>query len=126
LRELRRRAQVTIVASRYETFSYTTAEALSLGCPIVGACTGGIPEIVTDGVTGLLFQAGNAEDLAAKVIRLLKKTALAAQLGHQAGESCAEQFSPEVVAKQSIDFYRETLERWSQSRNGLLKTTARS
>ncbi|MBD2075037.1 glycosyltransferase family 4 protein [Phormidium sp. FACHB-592] len=125
LRELRRRAQVTIVASRYDNFPYTALEALSLGCPIVGACAGGIPEIVADGVSGLLFQAGNADDLAAKVIRLLKNPDLAAQLGHQAGESCAEQFSPEVVAKQSIDFYRETLERWSQSRNGSLKATTR-
>lgn len=117
LRELRRRAQVTVIASRYDNFPYTALEALSFGCPIVGACSGGIPEIVTDGVTGLLFQAGKAEDLAAQVIRLLRNPNLAAQLGQQAGERCAEQFSPEVVAKQSIDFYRETLERWSQSRN---------
>ena len=125
LRELRRRAQVTIVASRYDNFPYTALEALSLGCPIVGACAGGIPEIVADRVSGLLFQAGNADDLAAQVIWLLKNPDLAAQLGQRAGESCAEQFSPEVVAKQSIDFYRETLERWSRSKSGLLKTTAR-
>ncbi|XHX78878.1 MAG: glycosyltransferase family 4 protein [Stenomitos frigidus ULC029] len=117
LHELRQRAQVTVIASRYDNFPYTALEASSFGCPIVGACSGGIPEIVTDGVTGLLFQAGNAENLAAQVIRLLKNPNLAAQLGQQAGESCAEKFSPEVVAKQSIDFYRETLERWSRSKN---------
>jgi glycosyltransferase involved in cell wall biosynthesis len=119
LRELRRRSQITVVASRYETFSYTALEALSLGCPIVGACVGGIPEIVTDEVSGLLFQAGDAGDLATQISRLLRNPSLAAQLADQAGEDCAQRFAPDVVAKQSIDFYQETLERWSRSKASL-------
>jgi len=115
LRELRRRAQITVVASRYDNFPYTAIEALSLGCPIVGACVGGIPEIITDEVSGLLFQAGNAEALAAQLSRLLRNPNLAAQLGHQAGEECAKRFAPEVVAQQSVDFYQTTLELWSEA-----------
>ena len=119
LTELRRRAQITVVASRYDNFPYTALEALSFGCPIVAARTGGIPEIVTDGATGLLFQAGDAADLAAQLCRLLKDPALAAKLGHQAAESCAERFAPTVVAKQSSAFYQETLARWSSKHSGL-------
>ena len=111
--ELRRRAQITVVASRYDNFPYTALEALSLGCPIVAARTGGIPEIITDGVTGLLFQTGDADDLAMQLQHFLKKPDLAARLGHQAAESCAERFAPTVVAKQTSDLYQETLARWS-------------
>lgn len=114
LRELRRKAQLTIVASRYDNFPYTALEALSLGCPIVGACAGGIPEIITNEVSGLLFQTGDSEALATQIKQLLRNPVLAAQLGHQAGEDCAIRFAPEIVAKQSVDFYQRTLERWSQ------------
>ncbi|PSB33414.1 hypothetical protein C7B82_04515 [Stenomitos frigidus ULC18] len=119
LTDLRRRAQITVVASRYDNFPYTALEALSLGCPIVAARAGGIPEIVTDEVSGLLFQSGDAADLAIQLRRLLQDPGWAAQLGHQAAESCAERFSPTVVAQQSIDFYRETLARWSSSSGSL-------
>lgn len=111
---LRRRAQVTVVASRYETFSYTTLEALSLGCPLVAARAGGMAEIVTEGETGLLFQAGDAADLARQLRHLLANPAWAAQLGQQAGASCAARFAPTVVAQQSLAFYQATLERWKR------------
>lgn len=121
LTDLRRRAQMTVVASRYDNFPYTALEALSLGCPIVAARAGGIPEIINDGESGLLFQTGDAADLAAQISRLLKNPTLAAQLGHQAGEECAERFAPAVVAQQSIDFYQATLARWSLTKAGLQK-----
>jgi glycosyltransferase involved in cell wall biosynthesis len=117
LTELRRRAQITVVASRYDNFPYTALEALSLGCPIVAARAGGIPEIITDGVTGLLFKTGDAADLAVQLGYLLKNPELAAKLGHQAAESCAERFAPVVVAKQSSELYQETLARWSHNRS---------
>ena len=115
LTALRRRAQITVVASRYDNFPYTALEALSLGCPIVAARAGGIPEIITDGATGLLFQTGKAADLAVQLRHLLKDSDLAAKLGHQAAASCAARFAPVVIAKQSIEFYQETLARWCKS-----------
>ncbi len=123
LDKLRRRAQVTVIASRYDNFPYTALEALSAGCPIVGAKTGGIPEILTDGYSGLLFEGGEATDLAVKLLHILKNPNLAAQLGHQAGEECVRKFSLEVVAQQSVDFYRATLERWFRSRPASSRTS---
>lgn len=114
LQELRRRAHVTVIASRYDNFPYTALEALSLGCPVVGARVGGIPEIITDGVSGLLFQSGDARDLAAQITRLLANPELAARFGQQASEECSRRFAPDVVARQSIEFYQETLEHWGQ------------
>ncbi|MBW4472077.1 MAG: glycosyltransferase family 4 protein [Stenomitos rutilans HA7619-LM2] len=126
LYELRRKAQLTVVASRYDNFPYTALEALSLGCPIVGACAGGIPEIITNEVSGLLFQTGDATDLAAQINRLLSNPELAAKLGHHAGEECAMRFAPKVVAKQSSDFYQKTLEHSSRSKVGFPTTSART
>lgn len=125
LQALRRKAQLTVIASRYDNFPYTALEALSLGCPIVGACVGGIPEIITDEVSGLLFQSGEAKALAAQINRLLRNPTWAAQLGQQAGEESAMRFAPKVVAKQSTDFYRSSLERRPRSKFGTSGSSVR-
>ena len=56
-------------------------EAFMSGVPVVGARTGGIPELVTDGVSGLLFDAGRPASLAAALQRLVDAPALASALG---------------------------------------------
>jgi len=109
LAQFRRKAMVTVACSRYETLSLATVEAMASGCPIVAAKAGAIPEILQDGVDGLLHQPGDAEDLAAKIIHLLKNPALAAQLGRQAAAQCERRFCPDVVASRMVEFYRRVV-----------------
>ena len=70
---LRRQALMTVVPSRYETFGLTVQESMVQGCPQVAARAGGIPEIVTDGADALLHEPGNADDLAEKILALLRE-----------------------------------------------------
>ena len=86
LAELRRKAFVTIVASRYETFGIVVLEAMAYGCPLAATRTGGIPEIIEDGVNGLLVRPYDPDDLAAAVTRLLEAPEFAAKLGCRAAE----------------------------------------
>jgi glycosyltransferase involved in cell wall biosynthesis len=109
LAEVRRQGMVTVVCSRYENFPLTVVEAMALGCPTVAANTGGIPEILRDGVNGLLHESGNATDIALKIIQLLKNQAEAAQLGRQAASDCERHFYPDVVAQRIIEFYRRVV-----------------
>ena len=53
LAQLRRQALVCVICSRYETFPYTVIEAMALGCPIVAATVGGIPEIIRNESNGV-------------------------------------------------------------------------
>jgi glycosyltransferase involved in cell wall biosynthesis len=108
---LRRQAAVTVVSSRYETFSLTTLEAMAYGCPLVASGTGGIREIVTDEVHGLLCNPDDPQDLAAKLCRLLDDRPLAEQLGRQAAAHCEQSYDPLVLADQTVDYYRRLIAR---------------
>jgi glycosyltransferase involved in cell wall biosynthesis len=113
---LRRRALVTIVPSRYETFGIALAEALAFGCPTIGARAGAIPEILAEERTGLLFEAGDAAGLAARIVALFGNRDRAAELGHAAAEDVAARLSPDAVARATIDYYDGVLARRRPSR----------
>jgi glycosyltransferase involved in cell wall biosynthesis len=62
------RAQALVMPSIwYENFPRTLVEALAHGLPVIASRLGALPDLVQDGVTGLLFEPGNAQDLAAKL-----------------------------------------------------------
>ena len=111
LHALRRKAMLTVVCSRYETFSSATLEAMTAGCPTVAARVGGIREILEDEVDGLLHQPGDADDLAAKILTLLNDPARAARLGRQAAETCQRRFHPRVIASRFVEFYSQMIGR---------------
>ena len=84
-----------------EAFGLTIAEAMASGCAVVASRTGGIPELVSDGVTGRLFPAGDPAALAAVLRELLNDPASRRALGVRAREEAARRFSmEESVAKQ--------------------------
>lgn len=111
LAEIRRHGMVTVVCSRYENFPLTVVEAMALGCPTVAAHSGGISEIVRDGVNGSLHRPGDATDIASKIIQLLTNPAQAAQLGEEAASHCQRHFYPDVVAQRLIESYRRAVAR---------------
>ena len=63
-----------------ETFSLVTREALQAGLPVIAARRGALPEVIRDGVNGLLFEAENADDLRRCLERLRTDTRLREQL----------------------------------------------
>jgi glycosyltransferase involved in cell wall biosynthesis len=68
---LMKAADVFLLPSVAEAFGLVLAEALYLGVPVIASRVGGIPEIIDDGVDGILVPPGNAESLAAAVTSLL-------------------------------------------------------
>jgi glycosyltransferase involved in cell wall biosynthesis len=115
--KLRQRAAVTVVASRYETFGIAAVEAMAAGSPLVSTDAGGLAEIVEDGVNALVARAGDADDLAGKVLALLEHRDRAAALGGRALADAAR-FHPDVIAAQSVDLYRRTAAQFKRSGKG--------
>jgi glycosyltransferase involved in cell wall biosynthesis len=111
IEELRRKARVTLVASRFEVFGMVVVEALAFGCPVVASRTGGIAEIVFHERNGLLFEPGDPADLARSLELMLARPGLAASLGAQGAVDAGVRFGPDVVATQTKRYYETLLER---------------
>jgi glycosyltransferase involved in cell wall biosynthesis len=81
------------------------------GCPLVVCGAGALTELVQDQRNGLVSRPGDADDLAEKLLSLLKSPARGADLGARAAVDAAERYSPKVVARQTLEFYRTVVGR---------------
>lgn len=80
LNELISGALCTVCPSEmYENCPYTVMESQVLGTPVIGADIGGIPELISEGRTGLVFASGNADDLEEKMRYFLEEPGVKAQ-----------------------------------------------
>jgi len=89
-------ARFTIVPSEsYETFPYTAIESLYLSKPVVASRIGGLPEIIDDGINGLLFEPGNPLDLGQKINDLWSNSDLIKKMGSNGEQKAKSLYSPE-------------------------------
>jgi len=92
LSEILQIADILVFPSLNEGMGRAIVEAMALAKPVVATKVGGIPDVIIDNYTGLLFPAQDEDALANQVIRLLKDNALAKQLGLQAKEHVLGRF----------------------------------
>ncbi|TPG34228.1 glycosyltransferase [Mycolicibacterium hodleri] len=105
-----RAADVVLVPStKYENLPTVVIEASATACAIAASRIGGIPDIVPDGVTGLLFEPGSEEELAAAVCRLLGDADLRHRLGAAARERAHAEFSATSWVARLQTTYREAI-----------------
>lgn len=91
-----RAVDVAVLTSRWENFPHSVVEALAVGTPVIASAVGGVPEIVTDGVNGLLVEPGDVEAFAEAVRRLSEDAGLRGALAAAAAPSVAR-FSPDTI-----------------------------
>lgn len=108
LHEAVRRARAVVLPSEwYENAPRSVMEAYALGRPVIGARIGGIPELVRDGETGMVFESGDVESLAEALsaLRDLPDSA-AAEMGEAGRRWMAREFTPARYRDRLLDLYR--------------------
>jgi len=92
-----------------EGLGLSLLEAAAAGIPVVATRVGGIPEIVEDGVNGLLVLPEDRQALAAAVLRLLRQPDMARRLGEAGRELVGRNFSVTRMVEGNLQVYREVL-----------------
>ncbi|AZQ39043.1 glycosyltransferase family 1 protein [Streptomyces cyaneochromogenes] len=103
-----RNAAVLVLPSRTaaESFGMVLVEAMACGTPVVGSDAGGIPHVITDGVTGLLFPHDDPDALAAACRRLLRDGELADRLGGAGRCRAVERYAWPALTDQYLRLFR--------------------
>jgi glycosyltransferase involved in cell wall biosynthesis len=107
--DLRVKAMVTVIASRWENPGYTLLEAMLQGCPVVSTDAGGCAESVINGVTGRLAKSEDVQDFAAQMRSTLDDPDGAAAMGQAARRHVSEDYSAVKVADQSLALYERVI-----------------
>jgi glycosyltransferase involved in cell wall biosynthesis len=87
-------------SNKPEPFGRVLIEAMAVGTPVIAARAGGVPEIITDGVDGLLVDPGHLEGYAAALARLLDSPAESSRLAAAARRTVESRFTIERVREQ--------------------------
>ena len=100
-------AEVFVSPSLYEGFGLPAAEAMACGAPIVATTAGAFPEVIEDGVSGLLVPPGDTRALADAIERVLGDGLLQRRLGREGRQRIVEQFSWRETAVQTLALYQQ-------------------
>jgi glycosyltransferase involved in cell wall biosynthesis len=98
---------VAVLPSYREAQGMVILEAMALSRPVVASRVGGIPEMIEDGVTGLLVPPHDAEALAAAIVRLLQNHPLADTLGRAGHDMVHDRFCIELMVEAIASIYDE-------------------
>lgn len=100
------RATIFVLPSHVEGMPMALLEAMSWGLPVIATAVGGVPEMITHEVNGLLVAPGDIAGLAAAISRLMSDAGLRVRLGNAARETIATRFSLNTAFERLLEIYR--------------------
>ena len=103
------RTDVLVLPTRRDSYPRVIMEAMCRGIPVVASRVDGIPEMVEDGVTGLLCEPGDPASLASRLDQLYDDPALAAALGKKARERAETLYAPETYYQRLMAVFAQAM-----------------
>jgi glycosyltransferase involved in cell wall biosynthesis len=103
-------ADVFVLPCSRETFGIVLVEAQACGLPVVAANSGGVPEVVRDGQTGLLFEAGSQKALASSLLNILLSDNRREEMGLKGRQNILRYFTWHHAAQKLLKIYNSAVE----------------
>jgi glycosyltransferase involved in cell wall biosynthesis len=103
------KATVLVLPSSQENAPIAIAEAMAAGVPVVATRVGGVPEMLREGQTGMLYHAGDVDALIAILRDLLMDPKCRQSRARAAQEDARVRFAPNQVARQTVNAYKEIM-----------------
>lgn len=100
-------ADLYVHTSYIENPSNAVCEAQCLGVPVVAARVGGTPSIIEEGITGLMYERGNANELTELIVKVLQNAELAQVLSARAKDSALKRHDSEAILTELLRIYAE-------------------
>lgn len=107
--DILRRADLLLSTSENESFGLTIAEAMACEVPVVATKVGGVPEVVEDGVSGVLVPLGCIQSMTQAAIEILQNPELAREMGRAGRRRVMELFDQNRIVSQYEDLYARVL-----------------
>jgi glycosyltransferase involved in cell wall biosynthesis len=104
-------SDVFALPSYGEPFGLVYLEAMAMKRPVAALNSGGTPEVVIDGETGLLSEYGNNDELAKNLLTLLQDPEMRARMGERGRERVEQNFTSERMARDAERLYENLLNR---------------
>ena len=102
-------ADLFLLPTERESFGLSALEALACGVPVIGTRAGGLPEVVRDGVTGVLRDVGDVEGMSAAAVEILSSPEKWQAMSEAAAADARTRFSQEDMVTRYEDFYTRVL-----------------
>ena len=102
-------ADVFLLPSELESFGLAALEAQACEVPVVSTRIGGIPEVVTEGETGLLSDVGDVEKMSTDTLTLLRDEEMRRSFGERGREQAIQRYSTEKIIPQYLAFYEKVV-----------------
>jgi len=102
-------ADLMLMPSELESFGLAALEAMACKVPSIATRVGGVPELIDDGVTGLLYPVGNVDDMAAGAVALLKDRDRLEAMREAGRRTAQKRFCSSLVVPQYVKFYEQVL-----------------
>jgi len=109
--QIMREIDISVLPSLTESFSNTLLESMANGLPVVATNVGGNPEIVSDGVNGILVAPRDPAALSRSMVELIQQPELARRLGKAAREKVVRNYSLNHLLRRTEDLYISLLKR---------------
>jgi len=107
--ELLALADLLLMPSELESFGLAALEAMACKVPAIATRVGGVPELIDDGVTGLLYPVGDVDAMAAGALSLLNEPARLKAMRDAARQAAQKRFCANLVVPRYVRFYEEVL-----------------